>query len=206
KNDDMKGMDHSGMNMGSDKKYSGNMAGMDHGNMKMDKNKESNGMQMEGHDMSMYDLFTINGKSGDLIEPLKVKKGDKVRLRFVNAGYLSHDIHVHGHDIKVIATDGQPINDPKVIKDQVISIAPGERYDVEFTANNPGKWYVEDHAKDKGAKGMKAVIEYDGSKEMKDKANEKEKLPKLDMTKYGAKKLGGFTLDQQYTATYTMDL
>ena len=36
-----------------------------------------------------------------------------------------------------------------------------------------GKWYVEDHAKDKGAKGMKAVIEYDGSKEMKDKANEK---------------------------------
>ena len=36
------------------------MAGMDHGNMKM-----------EGHDMSMYDLFTINGKSGDLVAPLK---------------------------------------------------------------------------------------------------------------------------------------
>ena len=36
----------------------------------------------------------------------------------------------------MIATDGQPINDPKVIKDKVISIAPGERYDVEFTANN----------------------------------------------------------------------
>ena len=88
------------------------MAGMDHGNMKM-----------EGHDMSMYDLFTLNGKSGDLVEPLKVNKGDKVRLRLVNAGYLSHNIHVHGHDIKVIATDGQPINDPKVIKDKVISIA-----------------------------------------------------------------------------------
>ena len=171
------------------------MAGMDHGNMKM-----------EGHDMSMYDLFTINGKSGDLVAPLKVNKGDKVRLRFVNAGYLSHDIHVHGHDIKVIATDGQPINDPKVIKDQVISIAPGERYDIEFTANNSGKWYVEDHSKNKGAKGMKAVIEYEGSKGMKDKTNEKEKLPKLDMTTYGVKKLGGFTLNQQYTTTYNMDL
>lgn len=34
---------------------------------------------------------------------------------------------------------------------------------------------------------MKAVIEYDGSKEMKDKADEKGKLAKLDMTKYGAK-------------------
>ncbi|PEE72692.1 multicopper oxidase family protein [Bacillus thuringiensis] len=195
KNDDKNGMDHSDMNMGSDKKDSSKMEGMDHGNMKM-----------EGHDMSMYDLFTINGKSGDLVAPLKVNKGDNVRLRLVNAGYLSHDIHVHGHDIKVIATDGQPINDPKVIKDKVISIAPGERYDIEFTANNPGKWYVEDHSKNKGAKGMKAVIEYDGSKEMKDKADEKEKLPKVDIMKYGTKKLGSFTLNQEYTATYNMDL
>jgi FtsP/CotA-like multicopper oxidase with cupredoxin domain len=195
KNDDKNGMAHSGMDMGSDQKDSGNMAGMDHGNMKM-----------EGHDMSMYDLFTINGKSGDLVVPLKVNKGDKVRLRLVNAGYLSHDIHVHGHDIKVIATDGQPINDPKVIKDKVISIAPGERYDIEFTANKTGKWYVEDHSKNKGAKGMKAVIEYDGSKEMKDKTDEKEKLPKVDIMKYGTKKLGSFTLNQEYTATYNMDL
>ncbi|OUA60099.1 multicopper oxidase family protein [Bacillus thuringiensis] len=195
KNDDKNGMAHSGMDMGNDQKDSGNMAGMDHGNMKM-----------EGHDMSMYDLFTINGKSGDLVVPLKVNKGDKVRLRLVNAGYLSHDIHVHGHDIKVIATDGQPINDPKVIKDKVISIAPGERYDIEFTANKTGKWYVEDHSKNKGAKGMKAVIEYDGSKEMKDKADEKEKLPKVDIMKYGTKKLGSFPLNQEYTATYNMDL
>ncbi|WP_324655753.1 multicopper oxidase family protein [Bacillus cereus] len=195
KNDDKNGMAHSGMDMGSDQKDSGNMAGMDHGNMKM-----------EGHDMSMYDLFTINGKSGDLVVPLKVNKGDKVRLRLVNAGYLSHDIHVHGHDIKVIATDGQPINDPKVIKDKVISIASGERYDIEFTANKTGKWYVEDHSKNKGAKGMKAVIEYDGSKEMKDKTDEKEKLPKVDIMKYGTKKLGSFTLNQEYTATYNMDL
>ncbi|WP_242283661.1 multicopper oxidase family protein [Bacillus cereus] len=195
KNDDKNGMAHSGMDMGSDQKDSGNMAGMDHGNMKM-----------EGHDMSMYDLFTINGKSGDLVVPLKVNKGDKVRLRLVNAGYLSHDIHVHGHDIKVIATDGQPINDPKVIKDKVISIAPGERYDIEFTANKTGKWYVEDHSKNKGAKGMKAVIEYDGSKEMKDKADGKEKLPKVDIMKYGTKKLGSFPLNQEYTATYNMDL
>lgn len=195
KNDDKNGMAHSGMDMGSDQKDSGNMAGMEHGNMKM-----------EGHDMSMYDLFTINGKSGDLVVPLKVNKGDKVRLRLVNAGYLSHDIHVHGHDIKVIATDGQPINDPKVIKDKVISIAPGERYDIEFTANKTGKWYVEDHSKNKGAKGMKAVIEYDGSKEMKDKADEKEKLPKVDIMKYGTEKLGSFPLNQEYTATYNMDL
>ncbi|WP_144551021.1 multicopper oxidase family protein [Bacillus mycoides] len=187
--DDKSRMDHGDMNKNDD------MESMDHGNMKM-----------EGHDMSMYDLFTINGKSGELVEPLKVNKGDKVRLRLVNAGYLSHNIHVHGHDIKVIATDGQPINNPKFIKDQVISIAPGERYDIEFMANNPGKWYVEDHGEGKASKGMKAVIEYEGSKEMNDKANEKENLSKLDMTRYGDKKVGEFTLNQQYNATYTMDL
>ncbi|WIY62936.1 multicopper oxidase family protein [Bacillus arachidis] len=195
------------MTKGKTEKSDGDKSDMDHGDMKsMDHSDMNMESDMEGHDMSMYDLFTINGKSGDLVEPLKVKKGDKVRLRLVNAGYLSHNIHVHGHDVKVIATDGQPINDPKVVKDEVISIAPGERYDVEFTANNPGKWYVEDHGEGKDIKGMKAIIEYDGSKEMKDKANEKEKLPTLDIAKYGTKKVGDFKLDQQYNAKYTMDL
>ena len=58
----MKGMDHSDMDMGSDKKIQA-IWQEGHGNMKM-----------EGHDMSTYDLFTINGKSGDLVEPLKVNK------------------------------------------------------------------------------------------------------------------------------------
>ncbi|WP_188388647.1 multicopper oxidase family protein [Priestia taiwanensis] len=188
-------MDHSDMKGDGEKKESSNMGGMNHG-----------GMSMEGHSMDMYDLLTINGKSGELVESLKVKEGEKVRLRLVNAGYVSHNIHVHGHDVKIIATDGQPIHEPKAIKDQIISIAPGERYDVEFTANNPGKWYIEDHGDKKGVKGMKAVIEYDGVKEMTDKANETEKLPAVDMTKYGTKRLGTFTLDQKYDMTYNMDL
>ncbi|MFX3624144.1 MAG: multicopper oxidase family protein [Ectobacillus sp.] len=189
----MEGMDHSGMNM--EGMTDGDMEGMDH-----------SGMNMQGHDMSNYDLFTINGKSGDLIKPLKVKQGDKVRLRFVNAGYLSHNIHIHGQDIKVIATDGQLINDPKTVKDQILAIAPGERYDVEFTANNPGKWYIECHSDMEGAKGMKAVIEYEGSENMTDKANEKEQLPQIDLTNYGTKKAGTFTLNQKYDVNYTMDL
>ncbi len=59
---------------------------------------------------------------------------DKVRIRLINAGYLSHQIHLHGHEFKVIATDGQPIRNPGVLKDNVVSIAPGERYDIEFVA------------------------------------------------------------------------
>ncbi|MDA6365994.1 hypothetical protein OSK45_29510, partial [Escherichia coli] len=62
------------------------MSGMDHGSMESEDNESMNGMGEMGHDMSAYDIFSINGKSGDSIEPLKVKEGEKVRIRLVNVG------------------------------------------------------------------------------------------------------------------------
>ncbi len=67
-----------------------NMEGMDHRHMNL------SGSDMSGHDMSKYDIYTINGKSNDSIEKLSVKEGDKVRIRLINAGYLSHQMHLHG--------------------------------------------------------------------------------------------------------------
>ncbi|WP_163860255.1 multicopper oxidase family protein [Paenibacillus elgii] len=199
----MSEMDHSKMNMGSsdnkDNKSGmnmsdGSMSGMDHSTMNM------------GHDMSMYDLYTINGKSGSLVDQLPVKQGDKVRIRLINAGYLSHQIHLHGHEFKVIATDGQPINNPGILKDNVVSIAPGERYDIEFVANNPGQWLIEDHGDKAAVKGMKATIAYEGAPVGSDKANETEKLTAVDMSRYGQASKANFTLDQKYTLEYTMNL
>ncbi|MBT9281585.1 MAG: multicopper oxidase family protein [Hydrogenibacillus schlegelii] len=180
------------------------MSGMDHGNMVMSDSKNE-GVAM-GHNMNMYDLFTINGKSGPLVEPLKVKKGERVRIRLINAGYLTHKIHLHGHEFQIVATDGQSINHPAVIKDQLLAIAPGERYDIEFTANSPGEWYLECHGEMKGAKGMKALIQYEGSTEKSDQPNESEQLPVVDLASYGTQKTGPFTLDQKYDVEYTMNL
>ncbi len=153
-NMDMSSMDHSNMNMDSSKDQASSENNMDHGNM----GDDAHGSSAEGHDMSMYDIYSINGKSGDSIDKLIVKKGEKVRIRLVNAGLLSHNIHLHGHEFKVVSTDGQPINNPASINDQVISIAPGERYDLEFEANNPGQWYIEDHGDDPRVKGMKPSL------------------------------------------------
>ncbi|AXM90168.1 copper oxidase [Anoxybacillus ayderensis] len=158
------------------------------------------------HDMSMYDIFTINGKSGQAIEPLKVKKGEKVRLRLINAGYMSHKLHLHGHSFKIVATDGQPLNDPQLIKDELLNIAPGERYDIEFIADNPGEWLLECHEDMKGTDGMKVNIQYEGQTNKADKTNAKETLPVVDITTYGKYKTGPFTLDQTYDVEYTMDL
>ncbi|MDQ0219979.1 multicopper oxidase family protein [Peribacillus cavernae] len=194
--EDMEGMDHS------------NMSGMeDNSNSKKDeKESTENDDSMAGHDMSNYDIFTINGKSGKEIKPLKVKEGEKVRIRLANIGYMSHKIHLHGHDFKVVAIDGQELNEPKTIKDQLISIAPGERYDIEFTADNPGKWYLECHGEMKGTDGMKTVIEYEGSKESNDQPNQSENLPVFNYTSYGKQTKGEFTSNQKFDVEYTMDL
>lgn len=199
--EDMGGMDMGGMDMGKDH----DMSDMDMGS---DSNKDSEmgNMEMMGEDMSMYDLYTINGKSGASIEPLKVNEGDKVRIRLINAGYISHQIHIHGHNIKVTATDGNAIKSPTIIKDQAINVAPGERYDVEFIADNPGKWFIEDHSKNDAAKNMVAKLIYEGSNNQTDERNFKTELPVLDITKYGKGNTGQFSLDQKYDVEYKMDL
>ncbi|ALS28879.1 multicopper oxidase family protein [Paenibacillus validus] len=189
---DMSNMDHSKMNMGNSNNKGSNS--MDHSQMNM------------GHDMSMYDLFTVNGKSGSLVDKLPVKQGEKVRIRLINAGYLSHQIHLHGHEFKITASDGQPIHNPGILKDSVVTIAPGERYDIEFEANNPGQWLIEDHGENKAVAGMKAVIAYEGVAAGSDKPNDKEKLPVVDLTRYGQAGKMNFTLDQKYTMEYTMNL
>ncbi len=184
------------------------MSGMDHSNMGHGNSSDDQHMDMSsmGHDMSMYDIFTINGKSGSAVKPLKVKKGEKVRLRLINAGYMSHKLHLHGHEFKIVTTDGQPLKAPQPIKDELLNIAPGERYDIEFIANNPGEWLLECHGNMKGTDGMKVKIQYEGQTNNTDKANAKEDLRIVDITKYGKHELGQFTLDQKYDVEYTMDL
>ncbi|OUM87868.1 MAG: copper oxidase [Bacillus thermozeamaize] len=195
----MTGMDHSNMNMNGS---NDNGKSMNHGQMNMGNGNMGNG----GHDMSMYDLFTINGKSGSLVEKLPVKQGEKVRIRLINAGFLTHQIHLHGHEFKITAVDGQPLNTPGVLKDNVVAIAPGERYDIEFEANNPGQWFIEDHGDKEAVKGMKAIIAYEGSAGGADQPNEKAQLAAVDLSRYGQAGKMNFTLDQKYTLEYTMNL
>ncbi|MGG5253402.1 multicopper oxidase family protein [Neobacillus sp. SM06] len=196
-----------GMNMGNTNSGSmSGMAGMDN-NSNNNSSQTSNNASMMADNMSMYDVYTINGKSGKSIQPINVKKGEKVRLRLLNIGFLPHNIHLHGQSFKVVATDGIDLNQPKEIKDQLITIAPGERYDIEFTANNPGKWYLESHDPDqKAAKGMATYIQYDGATNTTDQSDMNQKLPFFDLENYGIKANGPFTLDQKYDVEYTMNL
>jgi FtsP/CotA-like multicopper oxidase with cupredoxin domain len=110
------------------------------------------------------DEFLMNGKMHEAIPPIVVKEGDEVLLRLINAGTLAHPFHTHGHSFKIVATDGNPVpKEAQLTKDTVL-VAPGERYDLAFEANNPGVWMVHCHIENHAANGMMTVIQYEGYK------------------------------------------
>lgn len=97
-------------------------------------------MEMEG---SFPNFFTLNGKSFPATETIEAKRGDRVLLRLVGAGQFEHPMHLHGTDFRIVAKDGHPVEQP--LAADVVQVAPGERYDIAFTATEPGKWVFHCH-------------------------------------------------------------
>jgi len=97
-------------------------------------------MDMEG---LLPNYFTINGKSYPATEAINVKRGRTVLLRVIGGGQFTHPMHLHGTDFRVVAKDGHPLAQP--YSADVIGVAPGERYDLAFTATEPGKWVFHCH-------------------------------------------------------------
>lgn len=83
--------------------------------------------------------FTVNGKSAPAIPPIEVRNGERVRLRILNAAFNACPLFLTGHRFEVINENGGDGLEPKVTRD-TLTVQPGDRYDIEFTANNPGVW------------------------------------------------------------------
>ncbi len=89
--------------------------------------------------------FTINGKSFPATEQITVKKGERVRLRLIGIGQFIHPMHLHGFSFKIVATDGHPVPEAAQLTKDTVSVAPGERYDIEFVASETGQWMLHCH-------------------------------------------------------------
>jgi hypothetical protein len=99
------------------------------------------GGMMGGGQTVAYDTMTINGKAYPATEPVMVHKGERVRLRLINASAdHTHVIRLAGHRLQVTHTDGNPLVEP--VEVDGIPIAPGERYDLQFVADRPGAWFL----------------------------------------------------------------
>lgn len=108
-------------------------------------------------------FFVINGKVFPSTEPMEAKIGDRIRIHLINLGQMAHPMHSHGYATRIVATDGHPVEGTPLLKDTV-NIGPGERYDLELTADRAGAWvyhcHILSHVQTKGVEpgGMISVI------------------------------------------------
>jgi FtsP/CotA-like multicopper oxidase with cupredoxin domain len=91
-----------------------------------------------------YDTFMINGHSFPETDPLKIRAGETIRVRLVNAGQLVHTMHLHGTHFLVTHKDGYKL--PAAYYADSLLIGPGERYDIYVKGDNPGIWDFHDHS------------------------------------------------------------
>lgn len=155
---------------------------------------------------TLYNIYTVNGKSGEIINPLEVEKGDVVRLRFINAGYRSHGIHIPGQDVKVVSTDGQDIKGASAIKDQVILIAPGERYDVEFTVQSEDNFVIDAHDNNLFSDQIKIPVTVTNGSGNWMTETLSSNFTLFDLKDYGAEGNSEFNLDQAYDIDQVVEL
>jgi len=108
-----------------------------------------------------YDTMTINGKAYPATEPLLLRKGERVRLRIVNASAEhTHVVRLAGHRLHVTHTDGNPLVAPVAV--DAIPVAPSERYDAVVVAERPGAWFFHCTQPGHAAAGERMVVAYAG--------------------------------------------
>jgi multicopper oxidase len=119
------------------------------------------GMMGGGPQQPAYDTMTINGKAYPATEPVRVGKGERVRLRLINASAdHTHVIRLAGHRLRVTHTDGNPLME--AVEVDAVPIAPSERYDVLVTADRPGVWLLHCAEPGHAGAGEQVLVVYDG--------------------------------------------
>jgi FtsP/CotA-like multicopper oxidase with cupredoxin domain len=109
-----------------------------------------------------FRAFTINGKLAGAGEPVRVKPGERVLFRIVNASAtLHHRLALPGHEFTVVALDGNAVPAPRAVP--IVDIAPGERVDAVVTMASAGVWWLGETRNAQRSGGMAIAIEYAGS-------------------------------------------
>ncbi len=93
----------------------------------------------------------INGAVFGENDPIRVNRGQRVRLVIRNMTMMTHPLHLHGHTFA--------LSDSGVRKDTVL-VPPMGRQDIEFDADNVGRWMVHCHNAYHAEAGMMALLSY----------------------------------------------
>ncbi len=92
-----------------------------------------------------FNLWTFNSRIFPGIDPLVVRKNDRVRIRIGNLTMTNHPIHLHGHEFVVTGTDGGPTPRSSRWPEVTADVAVGQMRQIEFLADEEGDWAFHCH-------------------------------------------------------------
>ncbi len=96
-------------------------------------------IRLDGN-MERY-IWTMNNKKFNEAQPIEVKYGERVRLKFVNDSMMAHPMHLHGMFVQL--ENGQdPSNMPNK---HTLIVAPGKTVTALLTADELGEWAIHCH-------------------------------------------------------------
>ena len=93
-----------------------------------------------GGNMERY-IWTINGKKFTEVEPLQVKYGERIRLKFINDSMMAHPMHLHGMFMQL--ENGQ--SSANMPNKHTLIVPPGKTVTALLTADELGEWAIHCH-------------------------------------------------------------
>ena len=110
-----------------------------------------------GKAWAMNGLSKGCGEGVAVFDPLLIlRRGRSYVLELVNDTAWHHPMHWHGHSFRVISRDGHPTAHREWL--DTVLLAPQERAEIAFVADNPGEWMLHCHVLDHQAGGMAACL------------------------------------------------
>ena len=106
-------------------------------------------------------FWSFDGVKYSEAEPIRLRYGERVRVRFVNQTMMNHPMHLHGMWMQLDKGNGR-LNPLK----HVVNVAPGSTLEVDVPADAIGEWAFHCHLIYHMASGMfrKVIVEApDGS-------------------------------------------
>lgn len=108
--------------------------------------------------MNRY-VWSLDNKVVSETDNILIKKGENLRIVLYNNSMMRHPMHLHGHDFRVVNSQG----DYSPMKN-IIDIMPMERDTIEFAATEPGgDWFFHCHILYHMMSGMGRVFSYEDS-------------------------------------------
>jgi FtsP/CotA-like multicopper oxidase with cupredoxin domain len=106
-------------------------------------------------------VWSINGvfiPGGDHVhEPfLTLDRGSSHVFEMLNETAWWHPMHLHGHVFRVLSRDGRPTVRREWL--DTVLMAPRERVEIAFVADNPGDWMFHCHILEHQQAGMMGTV------------------------------------------------